>query len=117
MEKEALVMLQRAFEFKTQICIGPYSYEMIKPPKNTSPTALEVEEFMDRALRESGPKSVFYVRFFSLVRFESILNSLQVSFGSIHWTPEPEKVWAIIDILLKKGIYFVSYFLPTAVMS
>ena len=60
-EKDALELIEKAYGFKEQIKIGPFSYEMIEPPKDTSKTALEVEAFMNRALEESGPKSVFYV--------------------------------------------------------
>ena len=54
-------MFQRAFSIKKQIAIGPFAYEMIEPPMDISETAVDVAEFMNKALREKGPKSVFYV--------------------------------------------------------
>ena len=60
-EKEALDQFKRAFNVKTQIAIGPYSYEMEPPPRDTSTLALEVDAFLNKALSDTGPQSVFYV--------------------------------------------------------
>lgn len=32
----------------------------------------------------------------------------QVSFGSIFWSVEPDKIWTFLDVLFDKGIPFVS---------
>lgn len=35
--------------------------------------------------------------------------SRQMSFGTIFWSTEPEKVWAVIDTMIELGIPFVCY--------
>ena len=31
-----------------------------------------------------------------------------MSFGTVWWSKEPEKIWAVVDALIEKGIPFVS---------
>ena len=31
-----------------------------------------------------------------------------MSFGTVWWSKEPEKIWAVVDTLIEKGIPFVS---------
>jgi len=58
----------------------------------------EVETSLDRALQIYGEKSLVYV-----------------SFGSLFWSKEPEKIFAFIDVLLEKTISFImSYASPFA---
>lgn len=33
---------------------------------------------------------------------------VQISFGTVFWTTQPEKVWTFLDVLLDKKIPFVS---------
>ena len=34
-----------------------------------------------------------------------------MSFGTVWWSKEPEKIWAVVDALIEKGVPFVSFFL------
>ena len=38
---------------------------------------------------------------------------IQVSFGSLWWSTEPEKIWAALDVLMERKIPFVSLTMPT----
>ena len=31
-----------------------------------------------------------------------------MSFGTVWWSKEPEKIWAVVDALIEKGVPFVS---------
>ncbi|KAJ3554964.1 hypothetical protein NM688_g2832 [Phlebia brevispora] len=61
--------------------------QVVKAP---SEKAHEFEDFMTRALETQGPRSLVYV-----------------SFGSVWWSTEPEKIWAFIDVLLERKIPFI----------
>ena len=32
-----------------------------------------------------------------------------MSFGTVWWSKEPEKIWAVVDTLIEKGVPFVSF--------
>ena len=61
-EKEAIEAFSQSFKLKTSIAPGPFAYPLIEAPRDTSSTAREVEDFMNRALAERGEHSVIYVR-------------------------------------------------------
>ncbi|KAJ3554961.1 hypothetical protein NM688_g2831 [Phlebia brevispora] len=68
------------------------------PQKRPSEEAQEIDDFMTRALESHGPSSLIYV-----------------SFGSLWWSTEPEKIWAFTDVLIERKIPFIfSYASPFA---
>ena len=69
----------------------PASAEEIAKEKAKSHVGAEVEDFLDRAFDKYGPNSVVYI-----------------SFGTVFWSSEPEKIWAVLDVLMEEGIPFVS---------
>ena len=71
----------------------PASAEEIEKEKTKSHLGAEVEFFLNNALDKYGPNSVVYI-----------------SFGTIFWSSEPEKIWAVLDVLIEEGIPFVSLF-------
>ena len=50
----------------------------------------DVQGFLDKALSRCGPKSAIFI-----------------SFGTIFWPAEPEKIWAVLEILMERKIPFV----------
>ncbi|KAI0785582.1 UDP-Glycosyltransferase/glycogen phosphorylase [Abortiporus biennis] len=50
----------------------------------------EIEQFMDSVLSSRGPQSLLFI-----------------SFGSVFWPTEPEKIWAVLDVILDKKIPFI----------
>ncbi|PAV19567.1 UDP-Glycosyltransferase glycogen phosphorylase [Pyrrhoderma noxium] len=74
--------------------IGPISspptMEEVKAELASNPISLEVEEFLNRAHDTHGPNSVLYM-----------------SFGTVWWSKEPEKIWAVVDALIEKGVPFL----------
>lgn len=76
---------------------------------NRSAADIEVEQFLDHALEKYGENSLFYVRLSWLAPIAKLIRSVltQISFGSIFWPAEPEKIWAVIDILIEHRIPFV----------
>ena len=69
----------------------PVSAEEIAKEKAKSHVGAEVEDFLNKALDKYGPNSVVYI-----------------SFGTVFWSSEPEKIWAVLDVLMEEGIPFVS---------
>ncbi|KAI5117418.1 hypothetical protein M0805_004050, partial [Coniferiporia weirii] len=74
--------------------IGPMAVSIdatsLEREKAQSPLAGEVDTFLNKALEKFGRHSVVYI-----------------SFGSIWWSSEPEKVWAVLDVLIELQIPFV----------
>ncbi|PAV19564.1 UDP-Glycosyltransferase glycogen phosphorylase [Pyrrhoderma noxium] len=84
--------------------IGPISppptLEEVKAEVASNPISSEVEEFLNRAHDTHGPNSVLYM-----------------SFGTVWWSKEPEKIWAVVDTLIEKGIPFLfSHASPMAII-
>lgn len=46
------------------------------------------------------------MRIFIVVKSD---DAIQISFGSLFWSTEPEKIWAALDVIIEKGIPFVSF--------
>lgn len=45
------------------------------------------------------------------MKFLSLLKQLlfsQISFGSVFWSTEPEKIWTFLDVVMERNIPFVS---------
>ncbi|PAV19566.1 UDP-Glycosyltransferase glycogen phosphorylase [Pyrrhoderma noxium] len=79
---------------------SPPTLEELKVEMASSPISSEVEEFLNRAHDTHGPNSVLYM-----------------SFGTVWWSKEPEKIWAVVDGLIEKGIPFLfSHASPLAVI-
>ncbi|KAH8110155.1 UDP-Glycosyltransferase/glycogen phosphorylase [Phellopilus nigrolimitatus] len=89
-EKPAIEVIQKWFDERPVICPGPFNFPIIHNDKDNSPVALEVDSFLDAALKKHGANSVIYF-----------------SFGSIWWTTEPEKIWAAINALIDLGFPFL----------
>ena len=82
---------------------------------NPSATDTEVEQFLDHVLEKCGENSLFYVRFSKLAPIAKLIRSVLtlISFGTVYWSAEPEKIWAVIDVLIEHRIPFVYCFLLT----
>ncbi|KAI5115708.1 hypothetical protein M0805_003487, partial [Coniferiporia weirii] len=76
------------------IGVGPMSLPIdttsLEREKAQSPFAGEVDTFLDKALEKFGKHSVVYV-----------------SFGTLWWSTEPEKIWAVLDVLIELQIPFL----------
>ncbi|KAI5117421.1 hypothetical protein M0805_004052 [Coniferiporia weirii] len=76
------------------IGVGPIpplaSATSLEREKAQSPLAGEVNEFLDKALEKFGKHSVVFI-----------------SFGSIWWSSEPDKIWAVLDVLIELQIPFL----------
>ncbi|KAI5117423.1 hypothetical protein M0805_004054 [Coniferiporia weirii] len=76
------------------IGVGPISplvdVTSLEREKAQSPLAGEVNEFLDKALEKFGKHSV-----------------VLVSFGTHWWSSEPEKIWAVLDVLIELQIPFL----------
>ncbi|KAI5118935.1 hypothetical protein M0805_003759 [Coniferiporia weirii] len=86
------------------IGIGPMALPIdatsLEREKAQSPLAGEVDTFLNKALEKFGKRSVIYV-----------------SFGSFWWSTEPEKIWAVLDVLMELQIPFLfSHASPLAVV-
>ncbi|KAL5488485.1 hypothetical protein ACEPAI_6603 [Sanghuangporus weigelae] len=93
-EGEALKKWQEWYGTKPTIAVGPLSppasAEDIERERAVSPVGEEVEIFLNNALDKFGPNSTVYI-----------------SFGTVWWSSEPEKIWTFIDVLLEQGIPFL----------
>ena len=101
----ALKEWQRWFGSRPSFAVGSLSFPSSSTgtakEKGTT-TEVDVRAFLDNALNENGPNSVVYI-----------------AFGSLWWPAEPEKLWALLDVLMEERKPFVStvsegcsYFLP-----
>ncbi|KAH9934153.1 UDP-Glycosyltransferase/glycogen phosphorylase [Fomitopsis serialis] len=58
--------------------------------EDQGPQATAVEQVLDRALQERGKGSLLYI-----------------SFGSLFWPPAPERLWAVLNVVMELGIPFI----------
>lgn len=90
--------------------LPPTSATATAKEQQQSTEAVQIQEFLDTTLKTSGEKSLLYVRacldtFGVWKRFMSV----QISFGSLFWPVKtPEKMWAVLDVVMERGIPFVS---------
>ncbi|EJD00706.1 UDP-Glycosyltransferase/glycogen phosphorylase [Fomitiporia mediterranea MF3/22] len=101
-ERDAINKVQEWFGTRPVLAVGPLSPPTtsieIELEKSKSPITSDVENFLDCALNKYGPNSVVYI-----------------SLGTVWWPAEPEKIWAIIDVLIEQEIPFLfSYAAPMA---
>ena len=88
----------------------PASAAEILKEKET-PVGGAVEKFLDDMLDKHGPNSVVYVSLIRLmIKRQNNDVFLEISFGTIFWPAEPEKMWAVIDELLEEGVPLVRRF-------
>ncbi|THG95648.1 hypothetical protein EW026_g6040 [Hermanssonia centrifuga] len=74
--------------------VGP----MLPPPgenaasneKKQSASSGEIDKFMEQTLKTHGKQSLIYI-----------------SFGSVYWSMQPEKIWTFLDVLVEKNIPFI----------
>lgn len=69
----------------------------------------EIVRFLEKALETDGPNSLLYVccNFNTHVLEALNLFFLQISFGSVFWSTQPEKIWAFLDVVIERKIPFV----------
>ncbi|KAJ3559368.1 hypothetical protein NM688_g398 [Phlebia brevispora] len=77
---------RKAYIAGPMIPLGPQALD----EKQQSPQAAEIAEFMARILQSHGHNSLIYI-----------------SFGSVFWSVEPEKIWTFVDVLLEKKFPFI----------
>ena len=86
--------------------------------KKQSPQAVEIDSFMQRIYQSHGPQSMIYVSDSSHYDSdETDLGSPQISFGSIFWSAEPEKIWTFVEVIMEKKLPFVSISTPLTKMT
>lgn len=108
-EGPAIAAWKDWFKERPVVCPGPFDFPIIEPGQDRSDENAEVISFLDKALNKYGPNSVIYVCALPLLSVgQNSKYFLQVSFGSLWWSTEPEKIWAVLDILMERGIPFVS---------
>ncbi|KAL5530853.1 hypothetical protein ACEPAF_7111 [Sanghuangporus sanghuang] len=90
LEKEAVDAVQKWFAGRPVICPAAFDFPLFPKKPDMSQVAIEVNEFMDDALKKHGAHSVVYM-----------------SFGSVFWPTEPDKIWVAIDAFIERGIPFV----------
>ncbi|EJD00701.1 UDP-Glycosyltransferase/glycogen phosphorylase [Fomitiporia mediterranea MF3/22] len=98
---EAINKAQQWFGTRPVLAVGPLSPPTtsteIENEQSKSPITRDMETFLDSALIKYGLNSVVYI-----------------SFGTVWWPAEPEKIWAIIDVLIEQETPFVHYASPMA---
>ena len=62
-EEDAINAVQSWFGDDPVFSTGPFDFSLIERKEETSPGALEVRAFLDKALKDHGPHSVLYVSF------------------------------------------------------
>lgn len=90
LDKPAIDTIQTWLSGKPIFNIGPLDFPLFEKPGDTSSGGVEVQEFLNSALRKFGPNSVIYI-----------------SFGTLFWFKKPELFWAILDLLIENGIPFM----------
>ncbi|KAL5480863.1 hypothetical protein ACEPAI_9803 [Sanghuangporus weigelae] len=99
-EGDAIRAFEEWFGGRPSICPGPFDYPVIKQPQATDPTTVEVQKWLDSILEKYGSGSLVYI-----------------SPGSQFWPSEPEKLWAILDVLIEQKVPFIlSHASPFAVI-
>ncbi|KAJ3980904.1 hypothetical protein F5890DRAFT_1557274 [Lentinula detonsa] len=86
-EPEAVAALKEWYNSMNKTCysVGPLSIHGSKPIQSANETDTLVKNFLNRIQGEFGSKSMIYI-----------------SFGTIFWPDESERVWAVIDGLIEK---------------
>ncbi|KAK7682538.1 hypothetical protein QCA50_014338 [Cerrena zonata] len=65
-----------------------------------SEQSAEIVQFLQKTLETDGPESLLYI-----------------SFGSIFWSTQPEKIWAFVDAVIERNVPFIfSHASPFAVI-
>ncbi|KAI0823359.1 UDP-Glycosyltransferase/glycogen phosphorylase [Trametes gibbosa] len=78
----------------------PFGPQAAIDEKKQCKEADQVQDLLDSTLKSSGEHSLLYI-----------------SFGSIFWPSQPEKVWAALDVIMELNIPFIlSYASPIAVV-
>ncbi|KAH9930284.1 uncharacterized protein B0H18DRAFT_873192, partial [Fomitopsis serialis] len=98
-EREATVALREYFAStsRTVYACGPLVSQVSSgvAGEKQQPSIAPVEEFLYATMASHGERSLVYV-------------SSQISFGTIYWPLEPEKLSAFLDIVISMRIPFVS---------
>ncbi|KAL5487463.1 hypothetical protein ACEPAI_5571 [Sanghuangporus weigelae] len=93
-EGEAVGKWQERYSSRPVFALGPISppasAEDIARERSKSAVGQEVEVFLNESLDKFGPNSVVYI-----------------SFGTVWWSSQPEKIWTFIDDLLELGVPFL----------
>ncbi|KAL5523192.1 hypothetical protein ACEPAF_1459 [Sanghuangporus sanghuang] len=99
-EGDAIKAFEEWFGGRPSICPGPFDYPVIEQQQATDPMTVEVQKWLDSILEKYGPCSLVYI-----------------SPGSQFWPSEPEKLWAILDVLIEHKVPFIlSHASPFAVI-
>ncbi|OCH85806.1 UDP-Glycosyltransferase/glycogen phosphorylase [Obba rivulosa] len=78
----------------------PIEEQSVGKEKDSSKQGAAIERFMDSVLKTRGENSLLYI-----------------SFGSLWWPVNPEKIWAFLDIVMEMKIPFImSHASPLAVI-
>ncbi|KAI0821609.1 UDP-Glycosyltransferase/glycogen phosphorylase [Trametes gibbosa] len=94
-QPKATAAIKQLYEARSRRAIfaGPLVPEgdqaMIKET-SLSENGREIMAFLDKKLKTTGEHSVLYL-----------------SFGSFFWPSDPAKIWAVLDVLMEKGIPFI----------
>ncbi|KAJ3726575.1 hypothetical protein C8R42DRAFT_657047 [Lentinula raphanica] len=83
--KEWFASMGKAWYTVGPLSIFAPSVKSLEPPAPVSETDISVKAFLDRIDEEFGDKSLLYI-----------------SFGTVWWPEEDDRVWAVIDGLLEK---------------
>ncbi|PSR79622.1 hypothetical protein PHLCEN_2v6923 [Hermanssonia centrifuga] len=70
--------------------LPPFGQNATVNEKKQSANSGEIDELLERALKTHGEHSLVYI-----------------SFGSVFWSVEPEKIWAFLDVMIEKKIPFI----------
>ncbi|KAL5527981.1 hypothetical protein ACEPAG_6782 [Sanghuangporus baumii] len=93
-EGEAVGKWQEWYSSRPVFAMGPISppasADDIARERSKSAVGQEVEVFLNESLDKFGPNSVVFI-----------------SFGTVWWSSQPEKIWTFIDVLLELGIPFL----------
>ena len=84
----------------------PSAKKMAACDEDASPEA--VVTFLDAALEKYGKHSVLYVSIYDVLQSTCPNLCFKISFGTVFWTTQPEKLWAVIEALIETVTPFVS---------
>ncbi|OCH85811.1 UDP-Glycosyltransferase/glycogen phosphorylase [Obba rivulosa] len=68
----------------------PEEGQSMSKEKDSSEKGAAIEKFLNTALQMHGPKSLVYI-----------------SFGTFWWSPQPDKIWKFLDVLMDMKIPFI----------
>ncbi|EJC97779.1 UDP-Glycosyltransferase/glycogen phosphorylase [Fomitiporia mediterranea MF3/22] len=89
-EAPSIKVFEEWFSGRPVISVGPIDFPLIPRREVESQTSLEVRAFLDSALHKYGSRSVVYV-----------------SFGSIFWPSEIDKLRAVFEVLIEERVPFI----------